>query len=115
MNETSANDTFNYWFPILREILPSSILKQVKNSGDKEIVTELLAEYELIVDSWEQPKEKPSEQEEQKKYYSGKKKNHTLKTTIIVLPSGIDIVDVIPGSPGTKSDINLFMATAEEF
>ncbi len=39
---------------------------------------------------WEQLRERPSGQEEQKKYYSGKKKNHTLKTTIIVLPSGID-------------------------
>jgi hypothetical protein len=84
------------------------------NSGDNEIVTKLLAEYELIVDSWEQPRERPSVQEEQKKYYSGKK-NHTLKTTIIVLPSGIDIVDVIPGSPGTKSDINLFKQQQKNF
>ncbi len=116
VSETTANDTFNYWFPILGEILPSSILEQVKkNSGDNEIVTELLTEYELIVDSWEQLRERPSGQEEQKKYYSGKKKNHTLKTTIIVLPSGIDIVDVIPGSPGTKSDINLFRQQQKNF
>ncbi|BAZ22945.1 transposase [Kalymmatonema gypsitolerans NIES-4073] len=41
-------------------------------------------------------------------YYSGKKKSHTFKNQIIVLPSGKDIVDVIVGKPGSKSDINLF-------
>ncbi len=86
-----------------------------KNSSDNEIITELLTEYELIVDSWEQPRERPSGQEDQKKYYSGKKKNHTLKNPIIVLPSGIDIVDVIPGNPGTKSDINLFRQQQKKF
>ncbi len=26
----TANDTFNYWLPLLRELLPSSLLEQVK-------------------------------------------------------------------------------------
>jgi hypothetical protein len=30
VSETTANDTFNYWFPLLRELLPSSLLEQVK-------------------------------------------------------------------------------------
>ena len=30
VSETTANDTFNYWFPLLRELLPSSMLEQVK-------------------------------------------------------------------------------------
>lgn len=79
-----------------------------KNSNDYEIVKEILTEYELIVDSCEQPRERPREYQEQKKYYSGKKKNHTLKNQLIVLPNGRDIVDVVAGSPGPKSDINLF-------
>ncbi len=29
VSETTANDTFNYWFPLLRELLPSSMLEQV--------------------------------------------------------------------------------------
>ncbi|HEY9809612.1 MAG TPA: transposase family protein, partial [Halomicronema sp.] len=47
---------------------------------------------------------------EQEKYYSLKKSNHTFKTQIIVLPNGKDIVDVIAGEPGPKSDISLFRA-----
>lgn len=39
VSESTANDTFNYWFPLLRELLPSSMLEQVKkNSSDYEIV-----------------------------------------------------------------------------
>lgn len=79
-----------------------------KNSSEYEIVKEILTEYELIVDSCEQPRERPGEYQEQKKYYSGKKKNHTLKNQLIVLPKGRDIVDVVAGLPGPKSDINLF-------
>jgi Helix-turn-helix of DDE superfamily endonuclease len=32
VSESTANDTFNYWFPLLRELLPSSMLEQVKKT-----------------------------------------------------------------------------------
>jgi hypothetical protein len=32
VSETTANDTFNYWLPLLRELLPSSLLEQVKKT-----------------------------------------------------------------------------------
>ena len=73
-----------------------------KNSEEYEIVKELLTEYELIVDSYEQPIERPTEYEEQKKYYSGKKKKHTKKSQLIVFPEGKDIVDIEAGEPGKK-------------
>jgi hypothetical protein len=116
VSESTANDTFNYWFPLLQELLPSSLLEQVKkNASDSEIVKEMLTGFELIVDSCEQPRERPGEYEEQKKYYSGKKKNHTMKNQIIVLPNGDDIVDVVAGKPGPKSDINLFRERQKGF
>ena len=30
VSESTANDTFNYWLPILKELLPSSLIEQVK-------------------------------------------------------------------------------------
>ncbi len=96
--------------------MPSSLLEQVKkNASDYEIVQEILTDYELIVDSSEQPRERPGEYKEQKKYYSGKKKHHTFKNQITVLPDGKDIVDVIAGEPGPKSDINLFRSRQNGF
>lgn len=116
VSESTANDTFNYWLPVLQELLPSSLLEQVKKkASDYEIVQEILTNYELIVDSAEQPRERPKEYKEQKKYYSGKKKRHTFKNQITVLPSGQDIVDVIAGQPGPKSDITLFRQGQKDF
>ncbi|MDF5732280.1 MAG: transposase family protein [Rhizonema sp. PD38] len=68
-----------------------------------------------MVDSSEHPRERPGEYKEQEKYYSGKKKNHTFKNQITVLPDGQDIVDIIAGEPGPKSDITLFRSGQKGF
>ena len=75
----------------------------------------MLTEYELIVDSYEQARERPGDNKEQEKYYSGKRGNHTFKTQMIILPSGRDIVDVVAGLPGPKSDITLFRENRDNF
>ncbi|MEH2333554.1 transposase family protein [Nostoc sp.] len=116
VSESTANDTFNYWLPTLRELLPSSLLEQVKkNAADHEIVKEVLTEYELIVDSYEQIRERPGDKDEQEKYFSGKKSNHTFKTQMIIMPDGRDIVDIVAGEPGPISDITLFRANRDNF
>jgi hypothetical protein len=102
--------------PLLRELLPSSLLEQVKkNDLDYELVKEILTEYELTVDSYEQVRERPGDNDEQEKYYSGKNSNHTFKTQMIILPNGRDIVDIVAGEPGPKSDINLFRENRVRF
>ena len=75
----------------------------------------MLTEYELIMDSYEQPIERPGDYEEQKKYYSGKKANHTRKSQVIVLPKGKDIVDIVIGKPGPTSDKKIFDERQPEF
>ena len=48
------------------------MLEQIKKfQEEKEIVLEMLTDYELIVDSAEQAIERPSDYQEQKKYYCG--------------------------------------------
>jgi hypothetical protein len=32
VSETTANDLFNYWWPIIRELLPESLLEEVKKT-----------------------------------------------------------------------------------
>ena len=116
VSESTANDTFNYWLPILRELLPCSLIEQVKkNESDLMVVQEILTEYELIVDSYEQVRERPGDNEEQEKYFSGKKSNHTFKSQIIIMPDGRDIVDVVAGEPGPKSDITMFRENRDNF
>lgn len=116
ISKTKANDTFNYWVEILRDILPASQMEEVEGASQKlQELHRILREYELIVDSAEQAISRPVEYQEQKKYYSGKKKMHTLKNQFIVLPHGNDIVDVSVGKMGKTSDINLFRENREKF
>ncbi len=115
ISKTSANDIFHDWLEIYREILPASLLEQVKSQpSDYEIVQELLAEFELLVDSTEQPRERPRDYKEQNKFFSRKKK-HTFKNQLIILPQADDIVDVIVGLPGPVSDINLLREQQKKF
>lgn len=109
ISESAANYIFHYWIEIFRELLPSSLLEQVeKSENEEEWVKEILSELELIVDSFEQPRERPKEYQEQKKYYSGKKKNYTFKGQLIATSNGTDIVDIEVGKPGPISDINFW-------
>jgi len=69
--------------------------------------------YELIVDSAEQPVQRPVDYQEQKNITQARKM-HTFKNQFIVLPNGEDIVDVIVGKLGKTSDINLFRASRDK-
>jgi hypothetical protein len=116
ISKTEANDTFNYWIEIIRKILPASLMEEKsKEQEELEVVKENLTEYELIVDSWEQPRERPEDNEEQKEYYSGKKKQHTYKSQVVTLPKGKDIVDIVVGKTGKASDINIFREQQKKF
>lgn len=116
VSESTAHNIFHYWLDILSELLPASLVEQVKKKdGDYEWVKEILAGYELTIDSTEQPIQRPLDQEEQEKFYSGKQKKHTMKNQIIILPLGQDIVDVKVGDPGPTSDINQFRERQENF
>lgn len=116
ISRTSANDIFHYWLPILRDLLPSSLFEEWERELETdELVKELLAEEKLLVDSTEQPRERPSDYEEQEKYFSGKKKKHTFKNQVISLPDGKDIVDAIIGERGPAADVNLLRKQQEGF
>jgi hypothetical protein len=116
ISKTEANDTFHYWILILRDILPSSLLEQVSNNeSDLLFVQEALTNFRLLVDSLEQPINRPSDQKKQQEYFSGKKKQHTLKSQMIGLPEAKDIVEIEVGTPGPTADINLFRKTQKKF
>ncbi|MBE9003302.1 transposase family protein [Nostoc sp. LEGE 12447] len=116
VSKTEANDTFHEWIPILRDILPSSLLEQVSNNeSDLLFVQELLTTFRLLVDSLEQPIYRNSDQKEQQKYFSGKKRQHTLKSLVIGIPEGKDIVEVEIGVPGPTADIKLFRKSQNKF
>ncbi len=116
ISKTEANDTFHKWLPILRKLLPASLLEELENQPqNRDMLYELLEEIELLVDSTEQARERPSAYQEQKKYYSGKKGVHTFKNSVVSCTQGEDIIDVTVGARGPASDINLFRQQQAKF
>ena len=83
--------------------------------SELEVVQELLTEFELLVDSSKQDRERPGNYQEQKEFYALKKKKHTFKNQLIILPQAQDIVDVIVGRTGPSSDINLLREQQKKF
>ena len=85
VSESTAHNIFTYWQKLFEGELPPSLLEQVKKFQEEEIVLEILTDYELIVDSAEQPIERPSDYQEQKQYYSGKHPKKYSKKSIYYL------------------------------
>jgi hypothetical protein len=116
VSKTTANDLFHYWLGILQDLLPASLLEQMEEyNTDIEPLKVILKDFELIVDSTEQPRQRPQGFGQQERFYSGKKKDHTFKNQIIVLPGGVDIIDVIVGARGPTSDISLLRQQQAKF
>ncbi|WP_261891574.1 transposase [Acaryochloris marina] len=116
VSKSEANDTVHYWLSMLRVLLPASLLEQVdSNPSDYAIVQEWLTQFQLIVDTFEQARERPIDNDEQRSYFSGKKQQHTFKSQIVTLPGGKDIVDAIAGKKGPTSDISVFREHQSQF
>lgn len=116
VSQREANNTVHYWLAILRVLLPASLLEQVESHpSDYAIMQEWLTQFQLIVDSFEQARERPSDNDEQRSYFAGNKKQHTFKSQIVTLPGGKDIIDATAGEKGPTSDISVFRERQSQF
>jgi DDE superfamily endonuclease/Helix-turn-helix of DDE superfamily endonuclease len=106
--------------PDIRQELPASLLEQWQaectsvERAELETWLATLPAGALLVDTWEQPMPMPQDREVQASYYSGKQKMHTRKNQLICLPQGLDIVDVVIGEKGPRSDSKLLEQTQAE-
>ena len=121
--DCAESTVWNYiheMLPYIRTELAASLLEQWQQecgSVERAELERWLAEFPegaLLVDTWEQPMPRPSDDEEQEQYYSGKQKQHTRKNQAITLPKGVDLVDVVIGEKGPRSDSKLFEQTQGE-
>ncbi len=123
MIECAESTVWNYiheMLPPVRAQLPASLLEQWQQdcpSLERAELEQWLAELPegaLLVDTWEQPIPRPSDEQTQEEYDSGKQKEHTRKNQAITLPKGGDLVDVVMGEKGPRSDSKLFEQTQQE-
>jgi hypothetical protein len=61
----------------------------------------------VLVDTFEQPVQRPRGRAEADRHYSGKKKRHTLKSQVAVDEATGQVVDVAESAPGPTADITL--------
>lgn len=66
-----------------------------------------IPEIQVIVDTFEQPIQRPQHAEDRDPYYSGKKRSHTLKTQVTVQCETGYISDIADSVPGRQADITL--------
>jgi len=65
----------------------------------------------VVVDTFEQPVQRPKDRAAADALYSGKKKRHTRKTQVAVAEDDGRVVDVAPGARGPTADIALLKAS----
>lgn len=118
--ESTVCNYIHAMLPYVRSQLPASLREQWQDECSSVERAELeawlaeLPQGDLLVDTWEQPIPRPQDPEVQEAFYSGKQKAHTCKNQVITLPEGTDIVDVVVGEPGPRSDSKLLEQTQAE-
>jgi hypothetical protein len=122
--EATLFNDIHEMLPDIREALPASLRSQWQTECTSVERAELetwlapLPAGALLVDTWEQPMPMPmpmpQDREVQESYYSGKQKMHTRQHQLICLPQGLDIVDVVIGEKGSRSDSKLLEQTQAE-
>lgn len=93
---------------VLKELFPAARWEAVKRHRFEKWNPDEVDK--IIVDSFETPIPRPSDNDRQKRVYSGKKKRHTLKTQIVTDQKGC-IIDVNSGHRGPKSDVKIWNET----
>jgi len=95
--------------PLLRELFPAARWEAVKRHRQQQWSPDEVET--LLVDSFETPVPRPSNNQRQKRRYSGKKKRHTLKTPILTDQKG-RILDIDSGHRGPPADVTIWNQTA---
>lgn len=95
--------------PVLKELFPAARWEAVKRHRNEKWNPDQVDK--IIVDSFETPIPRPSENDRQKRVYSGKKKRHTLKSQLLTDQRGT-ILAVSGGHRGPKSDVKIWNETA---
>lgn len=94
--------------PVLKEQFPASRWEAVQRHRNEKWSPDEVDK--IIVDSFETPIPRPSNNDRQKRVYSGKKKRHTMKTQIYTDHKGT-ILDVNSGHRGPKADVKIWNET----
>lgn len=107
--DTSEN-TFYEVIAVLKEVCPATRWDAEKRWKKGEPAWTPTDVDRVLIDSFETPVSRPSQDEAQRRCYSGKKKRHTLKSQVVTNDAG-EILEIDPGHRGPRSDKKLYEAS----
>jgi hypothetical protein len=99
--DTSEN-TFYEVIAVLKEVCPAARWDAEKRWKKGEPAWTPTPADQVLIDSFETPVSRPSQDEAQRRCYSGKKKRHTLKSQVITNGDG-EVLEIDPGHRGPRS------------
>ena len=113
ISDSSAYRVVKRCLPILEdagreEIQRSQVHAARKRGYNLEGIFEQIPGLAVIVDTFEQEIERPSNRQEADSYYSGKKKRHTMKSQVTVDAYTGEVLDVAPSEAGRGQDKGCF-------
>ena len=103
----TAENTFHEVILVLQEVCPSSRWDAEKHWQKGQPSWQPTEKDRLLIDSFETPIRRPSDETRQRRTYSGKKKRHTLKTQVVTDAKG-EILEIDPGHRGPKADLRIY-------
>jgi hypothetical protein len=99
--DTSEN-TFYEVIAVLQEVCPAERWDAEKRWKRGEPAWTPTPADQVLIDSFETPVSRPSQDEAQRRCYSGKKKRHTLKSQVVTNGDG-EVLEIDPGHRGPRS------------
>jgi hypothetical protein len=110
--DTSEN-TFHEVVVILQQVCPSGRWDAEKKWNKRTPNWQPRDQDRLLIDSFETPIRRPSDDTRQRRTYSGKKKRHTLKSQVVTDAKG-EILELDTGHRGPKADIRIYEESGVE-
>lgn len=110
VSDSTVSRALHRWLPLLAAAGQDSFRLPDPGRKRRRQVDALLADQPdlvVLVDTFEQPVQRPVDRAAADRYYSGKKKDHTLKSQVAVDEASGAIVDVADSVPGPTADITL--------
>ena len=113
ISDSSAYRVVKRCLPLLEEAGREEIRRSQAHAARKrgynlEGIFEQIPGLAVIVDTFEQEIERPSNRQEADRYYSGKKKRHTMKSQVTVDAYTGEVLDVAPSESGRGQDKGCF-------
>lgn len=111
MHQSDISRDLRRLLPLLQRHLPLPVLLPLEATEAElkeleALIQTLLAGDVALLDTTEQPIERPQEDERQREYYSGKRKRHTVKTQVLGNRQR-EVVAITPAVKGKTADIEI--------